>query len=151
MCANVGSGRSRFLTQDKGDSPQHLRAPAVLKIFGMPLPASDDARTPLPQSIISLRDERQVLDLVAGTIMGLRDVVNEFRRLRPTRPDRYRVTIFGSARVTEDHWVYAAVRDLAEELTRQGCDIITAGGPRLMAAADEGTKRADPDACSTIR
>lgn len=48
----------------------------------MPLPASDDARTPLPQSIISLGDERQVLDLVAGTIMGLRDVVNELTRLR---------------------------------------------------------------------
>lgn len=56
------------------------------------------------------------------------------------------MTIFGSARVTQDHWVYAAVRDVAEELTRQGCDIITGGGPGLMAAANEGTKRADPDA-----
>ena len=78
--------------------------------------------------------------------MGLWDVVNDLTRLRPTRRDRYRVTIFGSARNPEDHWVYAAVRDVAEELTRLGCDIVTGGGPGLMAAANEGTRRADPDA-----
>jgi len=98
------------------------------------------------QSTISLSNEREVLDLVANSIMGLWDVVNNLTRLRPTRRERYRVTIFGSARVPEDHWVYAAVRDVAEELTRMGCDIITGGGPGLMAAANEGTKRADSDA-----
>ena len=45
--------------------------------------------------------------------MELWDVVNNLTRLRPTRRDRYRVTIFGSARIPEDHWVYAAVRDVA--------------------------------------
>ena len=94
----------------------------------------------------ALSNEREVLDLVANSIMGLWDVVNNLTRLRPTRRERYRVTIFGSARVPEDHWVYAAVRDVAEELTRMGCDIITGGGPGLMAAANEGTKRADSDA-----
>jgi len=108
--------------------------------------ARDDAQELLPQSIISLGDERQVLDLVAGSIMGLWDVVNELTRLRPTRRERYRVTIFGSARIPQDHWVYAAVRDVAEELTRLGCDIVTGGGPGLMEAANEGTKRADPNA-----
>jgi predicted Rossmann-fold nucleotide-binding protein len=34
------------------------------------------------------------------------------------------VTIFGSARVPEDHWVYAAVRDVAEELTRLGATLL---------------------------
>jgi predicted Rossmann-fold nucleotide-binding protein len=38
------------------------------------------------------------------------------------------------------------LRDVGEELTRMGCDIITGGGPGLMAAANEGTKRADPTA-----
>ena len=94
----------------------------------------------------ALSNEREVLDLVANSIMGLWDVVNNLTRLRPTRRERYRVTIFGSARVPEDHWVYAAVRDVAEELTRMGCDIITGGGPGLMAAANEGTKRADSNA-----
>ena len=58
------------------------------------------------QSTISLSNEREVLDLVANSIMGLWDVVNNLTRLRPTRRERYRVTIFGSARVPEDHWVY---------------------------------------------
>jgi uncharacterized protein (TIGR00730 family) len=99
-----------------------------------------------PQSTISLGNEQEVLDLVSNSIMGLWEVVNNLTRLRPTQRERYRVTIFGSARVPEDHWVYAAVRDVAEELTRMGCDIITGGGPGLMAAANEGTKRGDSKA-----
>jgi uncharacterized protein (TIGR00730 family) len=70
--------------------------------------------------------------------------VNNLTRLRPSRRDRYRVTIFGSARVPPDHWVYIAIRDLAAELCRLGCDIVTGGGPGLMQAANEGMKLADP-------
>jgi uncharacterized protein (TIGR00730 family) len=64
--------------------------------------------------------------------------------------ERYRVTIFGSARTGSDHWVYAAVRDLAAELTRLGCDIVTGGGPGLMQAANEGARMtgAAPDRAS---
>jgi len=61
--------------------------------------------------------QREVLDPVANSIMGLWDVVNNLTRLRSTQRERYRVTIFGSTRVPEDHWVYAAVRNVAEELT----------------------------------
>lgn len=96
------------------------------------------------QTAVSLGDERAVLELVSGSIMKLWDTVNSLTRLRPTRRERYRVTIFGSARVPSDHWVYVAVRDLAEELTRLGCDIVSGGGPGLMQAANEGAKRADP-------
>ena len=106
----------------------------------------NDSQTHPSQSMISLGNEREVLDLVASSIMDLWDVVNNLTRLRPTLREHYRVTIFGSARVPEDHWVYAAVRDVAEELTRMGCDIITGGGPGLMATANEGTKRADSNA-----
>jgi uncharacterized protein (TIGR00730 family) len=70
--------------------------------------------------------------------------VNNLTRLRPSRRDRYRVTIFGSARVPADHWVYVAIRDLAAELTRLGCDIVTGGGPGLMQAANEGVRQVDP-------
>jgi predicted Rossmann-fold nucleotide-binding protein len=38
------------------------------------------------------------------------------------------------------------MRDVADELTRMASDIITDGGPGLMAAANEGTRRADPHA-----
>src|ERR1051325_403713 len=97
------------------------------------------------RSMISLSDEQQVLDVVANSIRGLWDVVNNLTCLRPTQRERYRVTIFGSSRIPETHWVYAAVREVAEELTRLGCDIVTGGGPGLMAAANEGTRRADPE------
>ena len=106
---------------------------------------NDPPQTPSSQAAISLGDERAVLELVSGSIMNLWDTVNALTRLRPTRRERYRVTIFGSARVPADHWVYVAVRDLAEELTRLGCDIVSGGGPGLMQAANEGAKRADPD------
>jgi len=46
-------------------------------------------------STISLGSEREVLDLVANSIMGLWDVVNDLTRLRPTQREHYRVTIFG--------------------------------------------------------
>jgi uncharacterized protein (TIGR00730 family) len=94
--------------------------------------------------LVSLSEEDNVKDVLAQSILGLWDVVNNLTRLRPSRRDRYRVTIFGSARVPQDHWVYTAVRDLAAELTRMHCDIITGGGPGLMQAANEGAKLADP-------
>jgi uncharacterized protein (TIGR00730 family) len=95
--------------------------------------------------VISLADEAQVQKLVGDSIFQLWEVVNRLTRLRPTRRDTYRVTIFGSARVPKDHWVYLAVRDLAAELTRMGAEIVTGGGPGLMEAANEGVHRADPN------
>ncbi len=95
--------------------------------------------------LVRLADEQQVIDVVSASVQNLWEAVNNLTRLRPTRRERYRVTVFGSARVVKDHWVYAAVRDLAAELTRLGCDIITGGGPGLMEAANEGVRHADPD------
>ena len=86
-----------------------------------------------------------VKQVLVRTVFGLWDIVNDLTRLRPSRRERYRVTIFGSARVPKDHWVYLAVRDLAAELARLGCDIVTGGGPGLMEAANEGVKLADQD------
>ena len=81
-------------------------------------------------STISLADEPQVLEVMRSSILNLWEVVNNLTRLRPTKKERYRVTVFGSARVPKEHWVYAAVRDLAAELTRCGCDIVTGRRPR---------------------
>ena len=96
-------------------------------------------------SSVPLSDESAVIDIVSKSVLNLWETVNTLTRLRPTKRDRYRVTIFGSARIDPDHWVYAAVRDTAAELTRLGCDIVTGGGPGLMQAANEGVKLADPD------
>ena len=95
--------------------------------------------------MVSLADEDGVKQILVQSVLGLWDVVNNLTRLRPSRRDRYRVTIFGSARVPKDHWVYAAVRDVAADLTRMDCEIITGGGPGLMQAANEGANLADPN------
>jgi uncharacterized protein (TIGR00730 family) len=96
--------------------------------------------------IVRLGDEEATVQVVSQAILGLWEVVNNLTRLRPTRRPRYRVTIFGSARTDSGHWGYSAVRDLAAELARLGCDIVTGGGPGLMQAANEGAMRAGADA-----
>src|SRR4051812_16010448 len=93
--------------------------------------------------LISLSDEKQALEVLQSSVLNLWEVVNNLTRLRPTKRDRYRVSIFGSARVAKDHWVYEAVRDLSADLTRMGCDIVTGGGPGLMQAANEGASVVD--------
>jgi uncharacterized protein (TIGR00725 family) len=107
-------------------------------------PPSAAASAPTSADIVTLADESAVAAVVSSSILKLWSAVNDLTRLRPTKRDRFRVTIFGSARVPKDHWVYAAVRDLAAELTRMDCDIITGGGPGLMQAANEGARLADP-------
>jgi uncharacterized protein (TIGR00730 family) len=111
---------------------------------------SDQKTSTNASEIVSLADERATVEVVSQAVLGLWEVVNNLTRLRPVRRQRYRVTIFGSARTDPDHWVYAAVRDLAAELTRLGCDIVTGGGPGLMQAANEGTAMAgrQPDQMS---
>lgn len=96
-------------------------------------------------SLVPLSDEKGALEILTKSVFGLWETVNNLTRLRPTRRDRYRVTVFGSARISRDHWVYGAVRDVSAELTRLGCDIVTGGGPGLMQAANEGAKLADPE------
>jgi hypothetical protein len=91
---------------------------------------------------ISLADESQVIAVLRESVQGLWEVVNNLTRLRPTKRPEFRVTIFGSARIPPDHWVYAAVRDLAAELAGMGCGIVTGGGPGLMQAANEGASLA---------
>jgi uncharacterized protein (TIGR00730 family) len=103
---------------------------------------------PPGDALVPLSDEKAALEILTRSVLGLWETVNTLTRLRPTTRDRYRVTIFGSARVDPDHWVYGAVRDVAAELTRLGCDIVTGGGPGLMQAANEGVKLADPDGVS---
>jgi uncharacterized protein (TIGR00730 family) len=87
---------------------------------------------------VSLADEDAVRQVLADSVLGLWDVVNSLTRLRPSRRDRYRVTIFGSARVKAGSFGYEETKRVATVLAALGCDIITGGGPGLMQAANEG-------------
>lgn len=48
------------------------------------------------------------------------------------------VTIFGSARVSEDHKYYKKARELGQLLAKNGHTVITGGGPGIMEAANRG-------------
>jgi len=88
--------------------------------------------------IVRLSDEDAAVELLERAVTGLWEVVNELTRFRRTTRQNYRVTIFGSARLKPATPAYNAVKKLAAELTKMGCDIISGGGPGLMQAANEG-------------
>ena len=98
---------------------------------------------------ISLADEEQVKDVLANAVLGLWDVVNNLTRIRASRRERYRVTIFGSARLKPGTFGYDETKRCAAELARLGCDIITGGGPGLMQAANEGAAE-NPERAKSI-
>jgi hypothetical protein len=97
---------------------------------------------------ISLADEAVVREVLADTVLGLWDVVNTLTRLRPSRRERYRVRIFGSARARHGTFAYEETKRVAGVLGGLGCDIITGGGPGLMQAANEGAVAAGGQARS---
>jgi hypothetical protein len=105
------------------DQPQH---------FGQP-------------DVVRLDNEDAVTALVGRAVTGLWEVVNDLTRLRRTTRQNYRVTIFGSARIKTDSLAYENVKQLATELTRLGCDIMSGGGPGLMRAANEGAASVAPE------
>jgi uncharacterized protein (TIGR00730 family) len=92
-----------------------------------------------PQTV-TLNDEEGVRRILVDTVFGLWSIVNNLTRLKPSRRARYRVTIFGSARAQQGHWVYDEVKRMAAALSELGCDIVTGGGPGLMQAANEGAE-----------
>jgi uncharacterized protein (TIGR00730 family) len=87
---------------------------------------------------VSLADEERVKQILVNSVLGLWDVVNNLTRLKASHRDRYRVTIFGSARVQPGSFGYEETKRVAAALAEMDCDIITGGGPGLMQAANEG-------------
>src|ERR1043166_2959735 len=96
--------------------------------------------------IVRLSDEDAAVELLERAVTGLWGVVNELTRFRRTTRQNYRVTIFGSARIKPGTPAYEGVKQLAAELTKMGCDIISGGGPGLMQAANEGAHSIGPEA-----
>ncbi|NQY78832.1 MAG: TIGR00730 family Rossman fold protein [Candidatus Caenarcaniphilales bacterium] len=78
-----------------------------------------------------LNDAWRVLKIQSEIIQGfeeLRDVNNG-------------VAIFGSARTKPEEKYYKATEKLAEELSLEGFNIITGGGPGIMEAANKGAQK----------
>jgi uncharacterized protein (TIGR00730 family) len=56
--------------------------------------------------------------------------------------DRPAVTIFGSARVPDDHAVYKEAQDIGRRFAEAGFAVVTGGGPGVMEAANRGAQEA---------
>ena len=87
---------------------------------------------------VSLTDEEAVKQILVDSVFGLWKIVNNLTRVQPSKHERYRVTIFGSARIAPNTFAYDEVKRLAKAITEMGGDIVTGGGPGLMLAANEG-------------
>jgi len=103
---------------------------------------SSEPKAASTSRIVSLGDEEAVKEVLAATVLDLWKVVNNLTRLRPSKRERYRVAIFGSARARPGTFVYDEVKRLAAAFAATGCDIVTGGGPGLMQAANEGARDA---------
>ena len=112
---------------------------------------SSESKAANAARLVSLADEEGVKDILAATVLDLWKVVNNLTRLRPSRHERYRVAIFGSARAHAGTFVYDEVKRLAAAFAALGCDIVTGGGPGLMQAANEGATNAGASGSIGIR
>lgn len=107
--------------------------------------AMNDTNSKSANQPVSLADEDAVKEILVSTMFSLWDVVNNLSRLKPSKQEHYRVTIFGSARAKPGTYAYDEVKRIAAALASMGCDIITGGGPGLMRAANEGAAAGSPE------
>jgi uncharacterized protein (TIGR00730 family) len=90
-------------------------------------------------------ESEDTVEIVETALSSLWSVVNELSRIKASHQPRYRVTLFGSARILPGDPIYAQAKELARRLAASGCDIVTGGGPGLMQAANEGENLGDPE------
>jgi uncharacterized protein (TIGR00730 family) len=90
-------------------------------------------------------EDRRLLERRDGDLAGqVARIANEFLEgfVAVERIGRPAVSVFGSARIDEDHPVYAQARDVGRRLTEAGFAVVTGGGPGAMEAANRGAQEA---------
>ena len=78
--------------------------------------------------------DRLDLKIASAALVEMRDA---FRLFRPYA-DVPKVTVFGSARTTQDDPLYVQARSVASVLAERGWMVVTGAGPGIMQAAAEG-------------
>ena len=86
-----------------------------------------------------LEGPRSRWDELWSALRILREFIRGFRALHFIGPS---VSVFGSARYTEDHPYYELGREVGGVIARLGFNVITGGGPGIMEAANRGCKEA---------
>ena len=76
--------------------------------------------------------ERTHVDRIADEFFGGFEAVSELAK--PA------VTIFGSARITEDNSYYTAAVEVGRRFAEKGFTVVTGGGPGVMEAANRGAR-----------
>lgn len=84
-----------------------------------------------------------LVQVIDGSVAQLWETIESLERLQPRNLERFRVSIFGSARIDESDPLYAAANALAKRLAEAGCDIVTGGGGGIMQAVDQGASRGE--------
>lgn len=79
----------------------------------------------------TIEEVRKQIERTLDRYFSLEDELRQLER------DRFRVCIFGSARIRPDNPIYQTVYRLAEMLAGLKIDIVTGGGPGLMEAANQ--------------
>ena len=102
-----------------------------------PDPAKDDPTLPGGSDIVMLSGPRSRIREVGTILRAGKDFVRGLRALHFVGPC---VTIFGSARLAEDHPAYAQARQMGAAVSRLGFTVMTGGGPGVMEAANRGAR-----------
>ncbi|HEY1907039.1 MAG TPA: TIGR00730 family Rossman fold protein [Myxococcaceae bacterium] len=102
--------------------------------------AEDWGKTPPPTEDHSFLEgpRNRPLELL-WVLRTAKEFVKCFRQLHFVGPC---VTVFGSARYSEENPAYALTRRMGSALARAGFTVMTGGGPGLMEAANRGAKEA---------
>jgi uncharacterized protein (TIGR00730 family) len=132
------SRRGRGIRPRWADTPQMQENPSLNARERMGQPTEDEqfleskTREPAAAAFVHT-DPWRVLRITGEFVQGFDTLASVGKA----------VTIFGSARVTEEDPMYAAARELASRLAREEFAIITGGGPGIMEAANRGAVEAD--------
>lgn len=70
------------------------------------------------------------------------DIIHRENLKKIIQDKRFRIALFGSARIKPEDELYVSIAELAKNLAIKGYDIITGGGPGAMEAASYGHHRA---------
>lgn len=118
--------------------PNMETAPSAPKTLAITVPPEDWGKGTSPPEVLQFLQGPQGRPFeLARALQVFFELIRGFRALHFVGPC---VTVFGSARFTEDHPSYIMARDVGRRLAKAGFTVMTGGGPGIMEAANRGAK-----------